>query len=301
MSPATALLPDRLYVRGVLLVLLAGVFWSLAGILLRNIEAATSWQVVFYRSGSFAIMLAVMLVVRYGRRVGVVTRRIGAIGIFGGLAIGLGYTAIVLSILNTTVANAMFIFASSPFFAALLGWLILRERVPALTWAVIAAALSGVGIMVAEGLSGDGLLGILWALAMTLAFATLIIVLRIKRDLDMLPMVCLGGVASALAGALLADSLAISVHDLAICVILGTVQIGCGMIAFTIGSRHVPAAELGLLAMTEAIFGPVWVWLGVGEVPSGVTLLGGAIVLGAIVAQAVWGFRGRIMAERGGS
>jgi drug/metabolite transporter (DMT)-like permease len=301
MSSAFAPPRDHLYRRGVLLVLLAGVFWSLAGILLRNLEAATSWQVVFYRSGSFTIMIVVVLVARYRGRVGTVVRRIGALGVFGGLAIGMGYTAIVLSILHTTVANALFIFATSPFLAALLGWLILRERVPALTWVAIAAALSGVGIMVAGGLSGDGLVGILWALAMPLAFATIIIILRIKRDLDMLPMVCLGGVASALAGALLADSLAISLHDLAICVTLGTVQIGCGMIAFTIGSRHVPAAELGLLAMTEAIFGPVWVWLGVGEVPSGLTLLGGGIVLGAIVAQALWGIRNRIMTERGGS
>lgn len=296
MSPATALPRDRLYTRGVLLVLLAGIFWSIAGILLRNLEAATSWQVVFYRSGTFAIVLTVVLVARYRGRVGVAVRRIGAIGVLGGLAIGMGYTAIVLSILHTTVANAMFIYASSPFFAALLGWMVLRERVPALTWAVIAAALSGVGVMVAEGLSGDGLVGILWALAMSLAFATFIIVLRVKRDLDMLPMVCLGGIASALAGALLADDLAISYHDLAICVFLGTVQIGCGMIAFTIGARHVPAAELGLLAMTETIFAPVWVWLGVGEVPSGLTLLGGGIVLGAIVAQAFWGIRGRIRA-----
>jgi drug/metabolite transporter (DMT)-like permease len=290
---------DRLYARGVMLVLLAGIFWSLAGIFLRNLEAATAWQVIVYRSGSFALMLGIILAARYRGRLGGVVRRIGGIGVFGGLAMGTAFTGMVMSMMHTTVANALFIFATAPFFAALLGWLILRERVPALTWAAIAAALTGVGIMVADGLTGDGMTGILWSLTMPLAFAALIIALRRKREVDMLPMVCLGGIVSALAGAALADSLAISLHDLAICVILGTVQIGCGMLAFTAGARHVPAAELGLLAMTEAVLGPIWVWLGVGEVPSGLTLVGGAVVMSAIVAQAVWGMRNNLATTGG--
>ncbi len=282
---------DRRYAMGVALVLLAGVFWSLAGILLRNIEAATSWQIIFYRSLFLALTLLAVIAVRHRGRVVGAFRAIGRVGVIGGACVAVGYIAIVLSILNTTVANALFIFASTPFFAAALGWLILREPVRRRTWGTIAVALCGVGVMVAEGLAGGGLFGNLMAVVMTLAFAALIVALRHGRAVDMMPTVCLGGALAAVAGLILADGLAISLHDLMICLLLGSVQVGAGMVAFTIGSRHVPAAELGLLSMTEAVFGPVWVWLGVAEVPTLLTFAGGALVLGALVTQAVSGIR----------
>lgn len=290
-APAPAV-RDRRYALGLGLVLLAGVFWSLAGILLRNIDAASSWQIVFYRSASFVVVVACVLAARHRSRLPRAIVAIGWAGVVGGLFLAAGYVAIVLAMLNTTIANVLFVFASAPFFAALLGRLILKELVPRRTWAVIAVALAGVAVMVVEGLSGGAFFGNLMALVMTLAFAALVVVLRRGRAVDMLPTVCLGGIVAGAVAALLADSLAISLHDLLVCVLLGTVQIGCGMIAFTIGSRYVPAALLGLGAMTEVAFGPIWVWLGVGEVPSWVTLAGGAVVLSAVVTQAVWALKG---------
>jgi len=283
---------DRSQVLGFGLVLLAGVFWSLAGILVRNIEAATSWQIVFYRSASFVVVILAVLAARHRARLPRALAAIGWAGVGGGLCLAAAYVAVILAMLNTTVANVLFIFAAAPFFAAVLGRLVLKELVPRRTWAAIAVALAGVGLMVVDGLAGGSLFGNLMGLVMTLAFAALVVVLRYGRAVDMLPTVCLGGVVAGAGAALVADSLAISLHDLAICVVLGTVQIGCGMIAFTVGSRYVPAALLGLGAMTEVVFGPVWVWLGVGEVPSWLTLVGGAVVLGAVTAQAVWAFKG---------
>ncbi len=294
-APAPAV-RDRRYALGLGLVLLAGVFWSLAGILLRNIDAASSWQIVFYRSASFVVVVACVLAARHRSRLPRAIVAIGWAGVVGGLFLAAGYVAIVLAMLNTTIANVLFVFASAPFFAALLGRLILKELVPRRTWAVIAVALAGVAVMVVEGLSGGAFFGNLMALVMTLAFAALVVVLRRGRAVDMLPTVCLGGIVAGAVAALLADSLAISLHDLLVCVLLGTVQIGCGMIAFTIGSRYVPAALLGLGAMTEVAFGPIWVWLGVGEVPSWVTLAGGAVVLSAVVTQAVWALKGEVPA-----
>ncbi len=290
-APAPAV-RDRRYLMGIGLVLLAGVFWSLAGILLRNIEAATGWQIVFYRSASFVVVILAVLAARHRSRLPRACVAIGWAGVAGGLFLAAGYVAIVLAMLSTTIANVLFIFASAPFFAALLGRLILKELVPRRTWAAIAVALAGVAVMVVEGLSGGALFGNLMALVMTLAFAALAIALRRGRAVDMLPAVCLGGIVAGAVAALLADSLAISLHDLLVCVLLGTVQIGCGMIAFTIGSRHVPAALLGLGAMTEVAFGPIWVWLGVSEVPSWLTLAGGAVVLSAVATQAVWALKG---------
>ena len=232
---------DRRYLMGLGLVLLAGVFWSLAGILLRNTETATSWQIVFYRSASFVVVVLAVLAARHRSRLPRALAAIGWAGVVGALCLAAGSVAIVLAMLNTTIANVLFIYAATPFFIALLGRLILKELVPGRTWAAIAVALAGVA-------------------------------------------------------ALLGDSLAISLHDLVICVVLGAGQIGCGMIAFAIGSRHVAAALLGLGSMTEVALGPIWVWLGVGEVPSWLTLGGGAVVLSAVVTQAVWALRGEVPA-----
>ncbi len=294
MAPApvpVAAVGDRRHVLGFALVMIAGVFWSLAGILVRNIETATSWQIVFYRSASFVVVILAVLAARHRSRLPRAIAAIGWAGVVGGLCLAAGSVAIVLAMLNTTIANVLFIYAAAPFFIALLGRLILKERVSGRTWAAIAVALAGVAVMVVEGLSGGGLYGNLLALLMTLAFAALAIALRRGRAVDMLPTMWLGGVVAGAVAAVLADSLAISLHDLLICVLLGSVQIGCGMIVFTIGSRHVPAALLGLGTMTEVALGPIWVWLGVGEVPSWLTLAGGAVVLSAVVTQAVWALK----------
>ena len=276
----------RLYLRGVFLVLLAGTFWSLAGVFLRHVEEANVWQIVFYRSGTAAVTLALVLALKYRARMAAVVRAAGWPGLLGGAVIGYAYIATVLALLNTTVANALFIFAAAPFFAAVLGWLVLRERVRAHTWITIGVALAGVGLMVAEGIGGS-LFGNLMALTMALAFAGVAVIMRYGRRFDMLPAVLMGGLVSALIALPLAGTLVVPLRDALLCATLGVVQISFGMIAFTAGSRYVPAAQLGLLAMTEAVFGPVWVWLFVGELPSLLTLVGGAAVLGAIVAQSM--------------
>ncbi|MEE8546062.1 MAG: DMT family transporter, partial [Alphaproteobacteria bacterium] len=140
-APAPAV-RDRRYLMGVGLVLLAGLFFSLAGILLRNIETATSWQIVFYRSASFVVVIACVLAARHRSRLPRAFAAIGWAGVAGGLFLAAGYVAIVLAMRNTTIANVLFIFASAPFFVALLGRLILKELVPRRTWAVIAVALA---------------------------------------------------------------------------------------------------------------------------------------------------------------
>jgi drug/metabolite transporter (DMT)-like permease len=271
-------------------VLLAGTFWSIAGVILRNVEVANAWQIVFYRSGTGAITMAIVLVLKYGAGAAAIVRQAGWAGVLGGAVIGYAYIATVLALLNTTVASALFIFAASPFFAAALGWLVLRERVHAHTWITIAVALAGVGIMVADGIGG-ALFGNLMAVTMALAFASVAVIMRYGRRFDMLPAVFMGGLFSALVALPLAGTIIIPISDMLLCVTLGVVQISFGMIAFTAGSRYVPAAQLGLLAMTESVFGPVWVWLFVGEFPSLLTIVGGAAVLGAIVAQSVLDIR----------
>ena len=155
----------------------------------------------------------------------------------------------------------------------------------------------GVGVMVGEGIAVGALFGTLTALATALCFAGFAVAIRRGRTVDMLPAVCISGVATMLvAGFATAGDgagLAVSAPDLVLCTILGAVQLGGGLILLTIGSRHVPAAELTLLSLTEVVLGPIWVLAAFGEVPSGPTIVGGAILLIAIAGQALASMRRR--------
>jgi len=196
------------------------------------------------------------------------------------------------SLTHTTVANTLFLLSSSPFMTALLGRIILLERVHRTTLVAMFAALIGITIMVWEGAATGGLFGNLTALGAALGFAGFTVALRRGRTVEMLPAACLGGLFGTLFTGLMAIpvgfGLVIPENDLLLALIYG-VMMSSGLIVYTKGSRHVPAAEMVLLSLSEVVLGPTWVWLGIGEVPSGMTLLGGAIVLTAIVGQALIG------------
>ena len=280
-----------LYLRGVILVMIAGAFWSLAGILIRNIEAADGWQILFVRScATFATLLLIMIV-RYGRRTPAQFRQAGLAAVLGGLSLSVAFTSFIFALLGTTVANALFILSAAPLATAMLAWLLLREEVRRQTWIAIAVAIVGIAVMVIDSLGVGALFGNLMALLSVLGFAGFAVALRWGRAADMLPAACLAGLFAALASAALVPDFDISLHDIVICCVMGVVQIGFGMVLFTAGSRHVPAAELALLSLTEVVLGPLWVWLGVGEVPRLLTVVGGAIVLVAIAGRAVTGVR----------
>lgn len=285
------------YRQGLVLVLLAGAFWSSVGLGVRLMEAATAWQILFYRSLSLAVFLFLVLSVKNGGRPLASFARAGASAVFGGLGLVLAFCGSIFGLLNTTVANAMFLFASAPFFAAGLGLLLLGESVRRATWLAMIAASLGVALMVAEGISYGQLAGNAAALLSAVGFALFTIALRWKRTEDMLPAVCLGGLFTAIvAGAvcvLTGQFFAVSGHDLALALGLGVLQLGVGLVIFTRGARAVPAAELALLSMTEVVLGPFWVWLALGETAGPYTLAGGAILLAAIAGNALSGLRRR--------
>jgi drug/metabolite transporter (DMT)-like permease len=184
----------------------------------------------------------------------------------------------------------------SPFLAALAGRLLLREAVPARTWAAMIAAFAGIIVMFAESLGTGRIAGNLLALGVPVCFALNLVVLRMFRArADMLPTVMLAGIWSLVPTFLLAGNLTASDRDLGILLLMGCVQLGAGCLLMTAASRALSATELGLLALLEPIFAPIWVWMLLGEAPAAMALIGGAIVLGAVLANelfAVW--RGRI-------
>ena len=276
---------------GVALVLGAGALLSLSGIVLRQMESAGGGQIIFYRSLAFAVAVFLWLALHYRTRVLHAFAKVGRAGLIAGLSLGLGSVCYIYALLLTTVANALFIISAAPFMAALLGWMVLRERVRPTTWAAMAVALAGIAIMVFDGVRGGRLLGNLVAFGTPVSFAIMLVALRRAGDRDMIPAICLAGVVGAVVGFAMSDSLVIPRHDLALCIFLGVVQYGGGFVLLTLGARHLPAAEVALLSLVETVLAPLWVWIGVDEVPTLFTLTGGAIVLLAVVAQTTAGMR----------
>ena len=280
---------------GIPLVLMAGIFWSLSGLVYRWIEVATAWQVLFYRSLSLFCFIALWMVVRYrGRLIGVF-QSAGRLSVLGGLCLSIAFSGYILALDQTSVANALFILAAAPFFAALLGRVLLSEHIGWTTSLAMGMAALGLAVMAGNELAIGRGLGELFALAAALGLAGLTITLRMRRTTDMLPAILFASLFAtlfALTGMLWdGDSLILTPKDLSLSISLGVFQVGLGFMLYTAGSRHLPAVELTLLSLTEVIVGPILAWLGADEVPSTTTLAGGALILLAIVTLAVLGQR----------
>ena len=283
------------YRSGVLLVLAAGICWSSMGLGIRHIEVANVWQILFFRSLALTPLLLLVLTLRARGNPFLIIQRAGLAGGVGGISLVFAFSGSILAVQTTSVANAMFLFAAAPFFAAVLGWLVLKEHVRNATWISMMVALVGIVIMVWEGISIGRIIGNVAALISALGFAVFTISLRWKKLEDMLPTVFLAGLfAIIIAGALCqikGYGLDVPKRDIWIALALGVFQVGAGLILYTLGSKVVPSAELALLSMTEVVFGPFWVWLFLGETAGVYTLLGGMILLIAIASNALSGLR----------
>ncbi len=288
---------DEHYARGVTLVLIAGCFWSIAGLVVRLMHEATEWQILFYRSSALVITLLIYIGLRSRGKLVETFLQAGFHAYMAGAFLSIGFACWIFAMTHTTIANALFVLSAAPFLTAILARLFLGERVRQTTWLFMLLASVGVAVMVGEGAAIGTLAGNLYALGAATGFAAFTVTLRKGKKVDMTPAVCWAGIwgmfiaAVMLVGSHLSFNL--STHDILLCSLLGIVQVGLGLILFTAGSRYVPAAEITLLSLTEVVLGPIWVWIGVGETPSQLTLLGGAIVLSAIVAQAIHGVRKR--------
>ena len=290
---ASALNPlgDPLYTRGILLMLAAGTTMSLNGFLFRLIESAADFQVIFWRGITLSATFLVLNAIRNRGRVATAFRTAGLVGFIAGAILGFGNIFFALSVLNTTVANAHFILAASPFLAAILARVLLSEPVHRFTVVAMTAALAGVGIMVLEGLGAGRFYGNLMAVGTLVMHAGFVVSLRYGRQLDLSPAIFVAGLVGPTVAVGLGTDLAVSWNDFIVCAAMGMGAMTFGFLFFTAGARHVPAAQVALLSMAEVVLAPVWVWIGMGETPTGLALIGGAFVLVAIMSQALFGMR----------
>jgi drug/metabolite transporter (DMT)-like permease len=282
------------FMTGAALVFAAGVLWSFQGLFIRNIDGAGSWAVLFWRSAGMIPVLLVWIGVQSRGHILRDLHRAGLPGVLGGMGLVLAFSGAIYSLQTTTIANAVLLFTASPFFAAVLGRLLLREAVRALTWVAIALAVVGVGVMVGNGMAGGRLDGNVAALLSALGFAIFTVTLRWGRLTNMLPAVLLGGLFSmatgAVVGLVLGQPVLVGLADAGIAAAMGAVTLTGGMLLYTLGSRVVPAAQATLISLVEVLLAPVWVWLFLGETVSRGTLTGGAVLLGAVILNA-WGGR----------
>ena len=270
------------------MVLCAGAFWSLQGLTVRLIEVASSEQIIFWRALSQTlVMLSIIAVVNRGR-IMMAFRRAGVAGLIGGLCHLVASTSFIFALGHTTVANVVFFLAASPLFAAILAWLVMRERVARRTLGAMAVALVGIGVMTSEGALDGNLIGHALSFTTMLAFAGMAVVARWGGGINMLPATGWGAMFTLMVGAALCGGVvSVPVSDIGMAFISGGVLTSVGATLFLMGARYVPAGVLAFLTLTEVVLGPIWVWLGFDEVPSNFTLLGGAIVLIAIAGEAV--------------
>ena len=277
---------------GFLLLTLATCFTSTAGVLLRWLDEPAEWRTLFYRALFFAATLIVWIgITRRGRYIEAV-RSVGGTGLLCALFYTISTTTYIFALFHTTVARTVFINGLTPLLTGIIGWIVLRERVAPATWVGIGIAFVGIVIMTRDGVAGGSLDGDTLALVCSLSAATMYTLIRRGRSVDMLPAFIVAALMTAALAAPWVDDFAASAHDMWIYAALGCIQLGIQYVLVTMGVRHLPAAEAALTTRLTLVLAPLFAWLGVGEVPSGTTLAGGAVIVAAILLHGVWTLRG---------
>jgi drug/metabolite transporter (DMT)-like permease len=218
-------------------------------------------------------------------------RAVGGIGVLAAALFAADNVLFIVALTRTSVANTLLILSAAPVFAALLGRAVLGDRVGGRTWAVIAAVLAGVAVILSGSLDRGALLGDLAALGAALSIAGTLVLIRRARGVVMLPSMALGALAAAVAVAPFADPRVGGASDLALLVLLGLVVAPVAFGCIAIGPRYLPAHEVSLLMLLETVLGPVWAWAALGSTPAASTLAGGAVVVFALVTNSVLALR----------
>jgi drug/metabolite transporter (DMT)-like permease len=278
--------------KGIALIVGACLCWSSAGVLVRSMEVHDGWKITFWRSLFMSLFLIGVISFQHGRRLPERLRATGWPGVVTGLLFALMFICFILAVSSTTVANTLVLGSVSPFVAALFGRIFLKEAVLARTWFAMVAALGGIVVMFYDSITGGGWTGNLIALCIPVAFAISVVILRKSRtEVDMIPSIFLAGVFSVIMTLPFALPLSVSTGDLVLLATMGVVQLGLGLMLFMLAVPYLSSAEITLLSILEIIFGVGSTWLLIGERPADAALLGGAIVIAALVANQIAGLR----------
>ena len=270
---------------GQLAILVAAVAWSTAGLAQRSLDASPATQVAG-RAAFAAVALLALVIAIERRRTPAAFRSMGRSGLAMAVFLAISSGSFLLALNYTTVANVLFMQAAAPMMAALLGWAVLSERIDGRTWAALGLAGAGVTVMAAGSLdAGAAAVGL--PFLMTASFAAVIVIARHRRDVSMMPATCASQALVVLACLPFLSVASASGSDWAILAALSVGQMGVGLAFLTIGARLIPPAQVAVISLLEIVLGPLWVWLAYEERPATATVVGGLVVVAAVVVQAV--------------
>ena len=270
---------------GPFLVFLGAVSLSFGGLIVKSFEGSTLWQILFWRSLFFSLTVLAFLIISYKKKTFKAFKDSGFPGFFGGIVLSFGFCGYVFAMYNTTVANTNFIISLQILFLAVFGYFFLKEKISAITLTSIILAMTGVLLMVGNSLTPGELSGNLAAFTMPITFAVLIIIVRKFPTVDMVPAQFVAGLCSCLIGFLLSTKIMISPHDIFLGFVAGCFQVGLGFIFITTGARTTPSAMVGIIMLSESVLGPLWAFLFASERVPLFTIIGGGIILFAVLLQ----------------
>ena len=270
---------------GPLLVFFGAVSLSFGGLIVKSFEGSTLWQILFWRSVFFIVVVTFFLLFTYKKKVFGALYKSGVPGFVGGIILSVGFVSYVFAMYETTVANTNFIIQTQTLFLAIFGYIFLKETISKLTFFCILLAISGIILMLGNSISPGEMTGNVVAFIMPISFAILILIVRKFPEVDMIPLQLIAGIIAMIVGLIMSPTILISTKDIFLGFLAGFFQLGFGFIFITIGARSTPSAYVGIIMLTEAALGPLWAWMFVNENPPIFVLLGGSIVITAVVLQ----------------
>ena len=278
-------MPFLYKIPGYILLLFGGFCLSWGGLIVRSFETDDAWEILFLRSSFFFLGVSTFLILTYKKKFVKKIINAGLPAVLGGFVMSFSFIAFVFAMLNTYVANVVFIISTQTMFLAIFGYFYLKEKVSLLGLLSIIFAMTGIFIMVGDSITSGTMFGNMVALVIPISFSVLVMIVRKNANLDLVPAIWYASLLSLLYSLTLLESFNFSNHDIFMGFLLGVPQLTFGFICITIGSRSTRSVTIGLLMLTETIFAPIWVWAFKNEIPPLSVFIGGAIIIFAIIIK----------------
>ena len=276
---------------GALCLLGAGFFLSFGGLLIRLIDNASTMQITSYRSVTFSLVALLYIIIKFKGKTPQAFKNIGMGGIVLAFILAFSNVFFVFGMSNTTVANAVFIMSTGPLWAAVASYFFLKKIVGKKTLIAITGSMIGIGIMFSQGFQSTNILGNIIILGVPISFAIQLTLINRSSEIDFMPATFLAGIIVCLLGVIFINDHTISNHDLFLVLFMGAFQVGIGFLLITVGSRYIPPHRAALYILLEPVLAPIWAWLGVGEAPPTIELIGGLVVFSFVTWRLVGQFR----------
>ena len=270
---------------GYILLLFGGFCLSWGGFIVRSFETTDAWEILLLRSFFFFLGVSVFLLSMYKKNTFKTIKKAGLAGLIGGFVMSFSFIAFVFAMMNTTVANVVFIISTQTMFLAIFGYFYLREKISIIGLLSIILAMMGITVMIGDSISGGTLFGNLVALTIPISFSILVMIIRKNNNLDLVPAIWYASISSTLISFIMVNDLSFTNNDILMGFLLGVPQLTFGFVCITIGSRTTKSVTIGLLMLSETIFAPLWVWLFLNEIPPMSVFIGGSIIVFALIIK----------------